>query len=135
MSLDTFINYISRLYEGDNLSVDELKDIDIKASDLIDLMKNGEIDYDMQNALDLYISYYDGSRYLDNEKTNNLLEYYRIIEENNNKKLAAEKQNNSRSLKLKPINSDGVISAITVIEAVVIGGMLLAFLALALLKI
>ncbi len=135
MSLDMFIEYISRLYDGDNLSLEELKNLDIKASSLIDLMEKDEIDYDTQNAIDLYISYFDGERYLDGEKTKNVLNYYRIIEDKNNKKLAAEKENKTRTLRIKPINSDGVISAVTIIEAVVVIGMLLAFLTLALLKI
>ena len=132
MDLTTFMNYIQRLYDGDILSEEEIKSIDLKASEIIDLMKNEEVDFDTKNAVDLYINYYDDSRYLDNEKKKNIMNYYRLAEEKNNQRIMNDK---AKSLELKRINSDGVISAIAVIEAAVIGGMLIAFLAIALLGI
>ncbi len=129
MSFEDFNNFVLRLYEEDKLSNEEIRDIDNKAAELIGQMREGDLDYDTQNAIDLYINYYDDSRYLDSEKSKNIMAYYEIIEERNNKKL---QMNNQKSLKFKPINSDGIISAIAVLEMVLIGGIIVAFLVLAL---
>ena len=135
MDYDIFKVEVARLWNGDILSYDEIKKIDQDASILIALMENSTLDFEMQNALDNYIIYYKQHHNLDEDRTNNLIAYNRIVNESNNQKLANERQNKPKAMQIKPINSNGVISAITVIEAVVIIGMLIAFLAIALLKI
>ena len=86
MSFEDFNNFVLRLYEEDKLSNEEIRDIDNKAAELIGQMREGDLDYDTQNAIDLYINYYDDSRYLDSEKSKNIMAYYEIIEERNNKR-------------------------------------------------
>ena len=135
MEYNDFKVGVARLWNGDILSYDEIKKIDQDASALIALMENSTLDFEVQNALDNYIIYYKQHHNLDDERTMNLISYNKIVNESNNQKLVNEHQNKPKAMQIKPINSNGVISAITVIETVVIIGMLIAFLAIALLKI
>lgn len=134
MSLDSFIEYLKRLYDSEVLTKEELDSVDRKASELVDAMAAGDLDYDTQNAIDLYVEHYDGEN-LSPERTRILLKYHNIIENRKMQELEREKMNKPHVYRIKPINSDGIISAVAIIELVVIGGALIAILTLALLKI
>ncbi len=134
MEMNEFNESLRKLYDGEELSDEELKALDYEAASLVDQMASGELDYDKQNALDLYVQYFDDSRYLDQTKTSNVMKYYATIEEKHNKKLEAEKESSPKVLTKKPLNSDGIISAITIIEVVVVLGMVISFIAIALLR-
>ncbi len=132
MEYNNFKNGVARLWNGENLSYDEIKELDSIAAELIDMMETSELDYDLQNSLDNYIIYYKQYHNLNEERTKNLVAYNKYVNENANNMLALEQQN--RVKMLKQINSRGIISAITIIETVTIIGMLISFLAIVLLK-
>ena len=133
MSLNEFINLIIRLYDGDTLDVDVLDLMNDKARELINNMKNNNIDLDSQNALDEYIEYYRNNNH--NELITSLINEY------DNTSLELEKANNigvyHEPLVLKPkkkINNDGLISAFAIIEIVSLFGILIVSILLALTK-
>ena len=133
MEMNEFKGLLVRLFDGQELSNDELASLDYQASILLDKMENGTIEYEDQMALDEYISYYDDSRYLDPTKTSNVMRYYRIIEDKRNVK-EKESQNNKPYV-IRPVsNKKGVIAGLAIIEAVVILGILISFLAIVLMQ-
>lgn len=134
METDKFKEFLARIDKGEELSHEEQVELDSIASALLDQMQSNSIEYENQNLLDLYVTYFDGSTgYLDPTKTQNIMRYYTIIDERNEKKLAAEKKEKPRVLKIEPIDHNGVISGIAIIEVVLLLGILLSFIAIALL--
>ena len=133
MEIKDFLNYITIMYDNGELSPEVLREIDFKALELVNRMKNEELSYDEENALWYYVDYYDSSKYLNNERTNIIISYYQIYEEKNAKKLSNEKDH--KVLKYKKINSDGLINAVSIISIVCILGILIAFISILYLKI
>lgn len=133
MEIKDFLNYITIMYDNGEISPEELREIDYKALELVNKMKNEKLSYDEENALWYYVDYYDRSKYLNNERTNIILSYYQICEEKNAKKLSNEKD--QKVLKYQKINSDGLINAVSIISIVCILGILIAFISILYLKI
>jgi len=132
MNLTGFINGIVRLYDGDNLTEEELNSIDEKAALLIEQMKEGSIEYEAQNALDEYIDFYE--RKNSRKRANALIaDYYNTI----NKKASMQNEmsalNNERKLVMKPLkDNSGVITIIAIIDLVALLGVFIAVIFLAL---
>lgn len=98
-------------------------------SKCLKLFEKVQITFDEQNALDLYMNEYLANK-LRNQKENDLFNrYMEIIKINKNKML--EKNPGKKPLRIKPINTNGRIIAITIIEVTVLVGILLGVLAFA----
>lgn len=134
MEIEEFLNYINKMYDGKELSFDELRNIDIKAAELVDKMRHFSLTNEEGDALWCYIDYYDSSKYLNEERNRIIMSYYEICEEINAQKVMNEK-NNHKVLSIKKINSDGLINTISIISIVSIIGILIAFITIIYLKI
>lgn len=115
--------------EQNSLTDEEEASIHRYISKCLKLFEKGQITFDEQNALDLYMNEYLANK-LRNQKENNLFNrYIEIIKINKNKML--EKNPGKKPLRIKPINTNGRIIAITIIEVTVLVGILLGVLAFA----
>lgn len=115
--------------EQNNLTDEEEASIHRYISKCLKLFEKGQITFDEQNALDLYMNEYLANK-LRNQKENDLFNrYMEIIKINKNKIL--EKNPGKKPLRIKPINTNGRIIAITIIEVTVLVGILLGVLAFA----
>jgi hypothetical protein len=131
MNINDFKILLERLYNGETLTSEELSLLDSEAYKLAEQMENNALDYNSQNILDCYVSYFNDKN-ISSLAVNN---YNRVITEKRIKEVEKENKNQQANvMALKPIkDNSGVIKAITVIEVVVVLGIFVAILALVLL--
>ena len=93
------------------------------------LLEKDQISFDEQNALDLYMNDYLANKLKTKSEENLFKRYNNIIKINKSRML--EKNPGKKPLRKKPINTNGRIIAITLIEVTVLVGILLGVLAIA----
>lgn len=93
------------------------------------LLEKEQISFDEQNALDLYMNDYLANKLKTKSEENLFKRYNDIIKINKSRML--EKNPGKKPLRIKPINTNGRIIAITLIEVTVLVGILLGILAIA----
>lgn len=93
------------------------------------LLEKDQISFDEQNALDLYMNDYLANKLKTKSEENLFKRYNDIIKINKSRML--EKNPGKKPLRIKPINTNGRIIAITLIEVTVLVGILLGILAIA----
>lgn len=93
------------------------------------LLEKEQISFDEQNALDLYMNDYLANKLKTKSEENLFKRYNDIIKINKSRML--EKNPGEKPLRIKPINTNGRIIAITLIEVTVLVGILLGVLAIA----
>lgn len=93
------------------------------------LLEKEQISFDEQNALDLYMNDYLANKLKTKSEENLFKRYDDIIKINKSRML--EKNPGKKPLRIKPINTNGRIIAITLIEVTVLVGILLGVLAIA----
>ena len=93
------------------------------------LLEKDQISFDEQNALDLYMNDYLANKLKTKSEENLYKRYNDIIKINKSRML--EKNPGKKPLRIKPINTNGRIIAITLIEVTVLVGILLGVLAIA----
>lgn len=93
------------------------------------LLEKEQISFDEQNALDLYMNDYLANKLKTKSEENLFKRYNDIIKINKSRML--EKNPGKKPLRIKPINTNGQIIAITLIEVTVLVGILLGVLAIA----
>ena len=93
------------------------------------MLKKEQISFDEQNALDLYMNDYLANKLKTKSEENLFKRYNDIIKINKSRML--EKNPGKKPLRIKPINTNGRIIAITLIEVTVLVGILLGVLAIA----
>ena len=93
------------------------------------LLEKDQISFDEQNALDLYMNDYLANKLKTKSEKNLFKRYNDIIKINKSRML--EKNPGKKPLRIKPINTNGRIIAITLIEVTVLVGILLGVLAIA----
>ena len=93
------------------------------------LLEKDQISFDEQNALDLYMNDYLANKLKTTSEENLFKRYNDIIKINKSRML--EKNPGKKPLRIKPINTNGRIIAITLIEVTVLVGILLGVLAIA----
>ena len=93
------------------------------------LLEKEQISFDEQNALDLYMNDYLANKLKTKSEENLFKTYNDIIKINKSRML--EKNPGKKPLRIKPINTNGRIIAITLIEVTVLVGILLGVLAIA----
>lgn len=93
------------------------------------LLEKEQISFDEQNALDLYMNDYLANKLKTKSEENLFKRYNNIIKINKSRML--EKNPGKKPLRIKPINTNGRIIAITLIEVTVLVGILLGVLAIA----
>ena len=93
------------------------------------LLEKDQISFDEQNALDLYMNDYLANKLKTKSEENLFKRYNDIIKINKRRML--EKNPGKKPLRIKPINTNGRIIAITLIEVTVLVGILLGVLAIA----
>lgn len=93
------------------------------------LLEKDQISFDEQNALDLYMNDYLANKLKTKSEENLFKRYNDIIKIN--KSRMPEKNPGKKPLRIKPINTNGRIIAITLIEVTVLVGILLGVLAIA----
>ncbi len=93
------------------------------------LLEKEQISFDEQNALDLYMNDYLANKLKTKSEENLFKRYNDIIKINKSRML--EKNPGKKPLRIKPINTNGRIIAITLIEVTVLVGILLGVLAIA----
>ena len=93
------------------------------------LLEKEQISFDEQNALDLYMNDYLANKLKTKSEENLFKRYNDIIKINKRRML--EKNPGKKPLRIKPINTNGRIIAITLIEVTVLVGILLGVLAIA----
>ena len=93
------------------------------------LLEKDQISFDEQNALDLYMSDYLANKLKTKSEENLFKRYNDIIKINKSRML--EKSPGKKPLRIKPIDTSGIIIAITFIEVTVLVGILLGVLAIA----
>ena len=93
------------------------------------LLEKEQISFDEQNALDLYMNDYLANQLKTKSEENLFKRYNDIIKINKSRML--EKNPGKKPLRIKPINTNGRIIAITLIEVTVLVGILLGVLAIA----
>ena len=93
------------------------------------LLEKDQIYFDEQNALDLYMNDYLANKLKTKSEENLFKRYNDIIKINKSRML--EKNPGKKPLRIKPINTNGRIIAITLIEVTVLVGILLGVLAIA----
>mgnify|MGYP007003721792 FL=1 len=93
------------------------------------LLEKEQISFDEQNALDLYMNDYLANKLKTKSEENLFKRYNDIIKINKSRIL--EKNPGKKPLRIKPINTNGRIIAITLIEVTVLVGILLGVLAIA----
>ena len=93
------------------------------------LLEKEQISFDEQNALDLYMNDYLVNKLKTKSEENLFKRYNDIIKINKSRML--EKNPGKKPLRIKPINTNGRIIAITLIEVTVLVGILLGVLAIA----
>ena len=93
------------------------------------LLEKDQISFDEQNALDLYMNDYLANKLKTKSEENVFKRYNDIIKINKSRML--EKNPGKKPLRIKPINTNGRIIAITLIEVTVLVGILLGVLAIA----
>lgn len=98
-------------------------------SKCLKLLEKDQISFDEQNALDLYMNDYLANKLKTKSEENLFKRYNDIIKINKSRML--EKNPGKKSLRIKPINTNGRIIAITLIEVTVLVGILLGVLAIA----
>ena len=98
-------------------------------SKCLKLLEKDQISFDEQNALDLYMNDYLANKLKTKSEENLFKRYNDIIKINKSRML--EKNPGKKPLRIKPINTNGRIIAITLIEVTVLVGILLGVLAIA----
>lgn len=93
------------------------------------LLEKEQISFDEQNALDLYMNDYLANKLKTKSEENLFKRYNDIIKINKSRML--EKNPGKKPLRIKPINTNGRIIAITLIEVTILVGILLGVLAIA----
>ena len=93
------------------------------------LLEKEQISFDEQNALDLYMNDNLANKLKTKSEENLFKRYNDIIKINKSRML--EKNPGKKPLRIKPINTNGRIIAITLIEVTVLVGILLGVLAIA----
>lgn len=93
------------------------------------LLEKEQISFDEQNALDLYMNDYLANKLKTKSEENLFKRYNDIIKINKSRML--EKNPGKKPLRIKPIDTNGRIIAITLIEVTVLVGILLGVLAIA----
>lgn len=93
------------------------------------LLEKEQISFDEQNALDLYMNDFLANKLKTKSEENLFKRYNDIIKINKSRML--EKNPGKKPLRIKPINTNGRIIAITLIEVTVLVGILLGVLAIA----
>lgn len=93
------------------------------------LLEKEQISFDEQNVLDLYMNDYLANKLKTKSEENLFKRYNDIIKINKSRML--EKNPGKKPLRIKPINTNGRIIAITLIEVTVLVGILLGVLAIA----
>lgn len=93
------------------------------------LLETEQISFDEQNALDLYMNDYLANKLKTKSEENLFKRYNDIIKINKSRML--EKNPGKKPLRIKPINTNGRIIAITLIEVTILVGILLGVLAIA----
>lgn len=93
------------------------------------LLEKDQISFDEQNTLDLYMNDYLANKLKTKSEENLFKRYNDIIKINKSRML--EKNPGKKPLRIKPINTNGRIIAITLIEVTVLVGILLGVLAIA----
>ena len=93
------------------------------------LLEKEQISFDEQNALDLYMNDYLANKLKTKSEEDLFKRYNDIIKINKSRML--EKNPGKKPLRIKPINTNGRIIAITLIEVTVLVGILLGVLAIA----
>ena len=93
------------------------------------LLEKEQISFDEQNALDLYMNDYLANKLKTKSEENLFKRYNDIIKINKSRML--EKNPGKKPLRIKPINTNGRIIAMTLIEVTVLVGILLGVLAIA----
>lgn len=93
------------------------------------LLEKEQISFEEQNALDLYMNDYLANKLKTKSEENLFKRYNDIIKINKSRML--EKNPGKKPLRIKPINTNGRIIAITLIEVTVLVGILLGVLAIA----
>ena len=93
------------------------------------LLEKDQISFDEQNALDLYMNDYLANKLKTKSEENLFKRYNDIIKINKSRML--EKNPGKKPLRIKPINTNDRIIAITLIEVTVLVGILLGVLAIA----
>ena len=127
---------IVKLLNGDGLSGDEYKYLTDKMSLLISKMSEG-LDPLEQNLLDVFVDAIKDKSDLNPKWKDIVFAYYKIIDEKAKAKLLEDKnayQNEHRVLKIEKMKKDneGKVLTITILEVVIIIGVLIAFLMIAL---
>lgn len=98
-------------------------------SKCLKLLEKEQISFDEQNALDLYMNDYLANKQRTKKENEFFNRYAEII--GINKKRMLEKNPGKKPLRIKPINTNGRIIAITIIEVTILVGILLGVLAFA----
>ena len=129
MELNTFKLLLKKLSDGVMLTPDEINELDSIAVTLSDMMKEGTIDPDSQEALDYYVDYYKAS--MDKRAiTDGIINKYdETVEMQNVKENTNEnKLDKPKVLTLKPLeDNSGAIKAITIIYVAILLALLIAF--------
>lgn len=135
MDIHEFYDLLIKVDDGYILNEEDANRLDNKANELVELLINGLADAFEQEQLKLYVLIFEKKYEKNNLQNKIILKYNSFINQRELvKSEMGEVLNKPKTLKMKPINSDGIISAITIIELVVVGGLIIAFLTLALLK-
>ena len=129
MEINTFKLLLNKLSDGVMLTPDETNELDSIAVTLSDMMKEGTIDPESQEALDYYVDYYKAS--MDKRAiTDGIINKYdETVEMQNVKENTNEnKLDKPKVLTLKPLeDNSGAIKAITIIYVAILLALVIAF--------
>ena len=129
MEINTFKLLLKKLSDGVMLTPDETNELDSIAVTLSDMMKEGTIDPESQEALDYYVDYYKAT--IDKRAiTDGIINKYdETVEMQNVKENTNEnKLDKPKVLTLKPLeDNSGAIKAITIIYVAILLALLIAF--------
>jgi len=136
MNLEDFIKILNKVHNNEELTSMEIAFLDSYAIKLSSKMKENTISYDEQNALDYYVSYYDGKNDLRAQTSIAINSYYAVVNNRRKSSLSEERQrdNQPRVLRIEPnkrINNAGAIKTVAIIEITIIIGILIAILTIA----
>jgi hypothetical protein len=138
INLDEFIKLVKKLYNGEIRTKEEKEKMYNFALAFISDLKDGRtIDYDNTNAIDCYMEYiseHPNDTEITPDETKLFEEYQRTIKKSKQKQLEKEteekKNGNIKVLEMKPIDHQGNIITIVILEVTILVGILISFIAI-----
>lgn len=134
-NINTVNNLIAKLYEKLPLSMEEANALNSFILNGINKMKEGELHFDYQNTIDVYIVYLEDKEVLETitpREAKQLSEYLSVIKAREDKIHGLTNTNEEKKLKLLPtgINTTGAVITFVIIEVTVLLGILIGVIAL-----